>query len=782
MNIIHRIKSLPLATKRYVGLGVVIALFIALPVFIWALVTQQLFFSKKAAGEVSITSPLIIQEAFTGNGALDSTKWNWSGSNGSSAVLENDKLKVSVASGHDEVGGNDATVFPYVNSTIPYIAGDFNVSVDLNPITTTSGYEELKFGAYTISIRRNKSAGQETIEAWGGSSASGVLDNKLISVDLPVNTGSVKVRLQRTLSRTDPNYLFYNYNTFYDLGNGEIQLVSTGANGIPESEQLPHLVVENNSPDYPTTTGFFDDYTVTASMVVTTGTPSICTAVNKIITVTPYTNTSGTCHDIQTAIDAVDGDGYTIQIQNGDYNITSSLIVNNKSNLKITGTPYGNIDQTWLSFNTTNGGGYGIKVVNSSGSINWLHAEGITPNGLISIQNSNNFGVHNTYLFGTNSHTLDAQNSGYISISDSEIKSSAGGLEFDNISNGIQVFNLKITNTDNAISINNSSNVNLDKSLIINNRESAITAQNIHTFSIDHNTILNNATENGTSPALYIFGTLTGLSAITNNLVLSNLGAGIKIDNQNSISDFSHNDIWTNTGGNYVGMTNPTGTNGNISTDPLLDMASGYYCLLANSPAIYRDRIENYSWYMGHSGPCTTSTPPPTPTSSLNIITNSFINGRVGESYRNFFYGEKSIYTTDPQLTLTATNLPPGLSVPNALCGTSYPQGGAKRIECALDGIPTTAGNYTVHITLSDNLGNSISKDVPILILSSLPSPSPTPVPGDVNGDGHVNIVDIGILIDNYRIFPPTDPRADLNHDGIVNIVDIGIIVDNYEF
>lgn len=51
---------------------------------------------------------------------------------------------------------------------------------------------------------------------------------------------------------------------------------------------------------------------------------------------------------------------------------------------------------------------------------------------------------------------------------------------------------------------------------------------------------------------------------------------------------------------------------------------------------------------------------------------------------------------------------------------------------------------------------------------------------GDINGDGTVNIVDVGILIDNYGKSPIPDPRADLNGDGSVNIVDVGILIDNY--
>lgn len=62
------------------------------------------------------------------------------------------------------------------------------------------------------------------------------------------------------------------------------------------------------------------------------------------------------------------------------------------------------------------------------------------------------------------------------------------------------------------------------------------------------------------------------------------------------------------------------------------------------------------------------------------------------------------------------------------------------------------------------------------------PSPTPTmnPSKADVNGDHTVNIVDIGIVVDNYGLTNPPNPRADVNGDGIVNIVDIGIIVDHY--
>jgi hypothetical protein len=61
------------------------------------------------------------------------------------------------------------------------------------------------------------------------------------------------------------------------------------------------------------------------------------------------------------------------------------------------------------------------------------------------------------------------------------------------------------------------------------------------------------------------------------------------------------------------------------------------------------------------------------------------------------------------------------------------------------------------------------------------PTPSPTPILGDVNGDGKVDIIDIGIVIENYGKKPPPNPKADINHDGIVDIIDMGIIINNYQ-
>lgn len=48
---------------------------------------------------------------------------------------------------------------------------------------------------------------------------------------------------------------------------------------------------------------------------------------------------------------------------------------------------------------------------------------------------------------------------------------------------------------------------------------------------------------------------------------------------------------------------------------------------------------------------------------------------------------------------------------------------------------------------------------------------------GDLNGDGTVDFVDLGILIDNINLEKETE-GADLNNDGVVDIVDLGILID----
>ncbi len=64
------------------------------------------------------------------------------------------------------------------------------------------------------------------------------------------------------------------------------------------------------------------------------------------------------------------------------------------------------------------------------------------------------------------------------------------------------------------------------------------------------------------------------------------------------------------------------------------------------------------------------------------------------------------------------------------------------------------------------------------------PSPSPSPIAypdWDVDQSGTTNIIDIGLVVDDYGNPNPITPRADVDKNGTINIIDIGIIVDHYQ-
>ena len=64
------------------------------------------------------------------------------------------------------------------------------------------------------------------------------------------------------------------------------------------------------------------------------------------------------------------------------------------------------------------------------------------------------------------------------------------------------------------------------------------------------------------------------------NCIVTNAAMGGGIVTDGSFHSIAYCDVYGNTGGNYVGMADPTGTNGNISTDPLFaNAASGDFRL-----------------------------------------------------------------------------------------------------------------------------------------------------------------------------------------------------------
>lgn len=95
-------------------------------------------------------------------------------------------------------------------------------------------------------------------------------------------------------------------------------------------------------------------------------------------------------------------------------------------------------------------------------------------------------------------------------------------------------------------------------------------------------------------------------------------------------------------------------------------------------------------------------------------------------------------------------------------------------------GSAQTYNDIVLNLTTAQYRGNAPDLGMSESGLSATTGPTPSGKPGDVNEDGRVDIVDIGIIIDNYGRSPIPNSKADVNRDGRVDIVDIGICIDNY--
>ncbi len=326
--------------------------------------------------------------------------------------------------------------------------------------------------------------------------------------------------------------------------------------------------------------------------------PGVCIAQNKVITVTPVTDVNGTCHDIQNAVNQVTGSGYTIQINPGSYTVPSTVNVSGKTNLTITGSPSAGNGAAVLNFTP---GGWGFLVENSSGSIQWLTVQGGSSNGMISILNSSNFSLGYMSVNSQTSHTVDIQGSHDISVYNTEIQSSAGGLEIST-STDINVMNNRIHDTANAIAIQNSGPVQVVANLVYRNREYGLRINDSHDLQISRNTFTDNQS------GIELGYTQSNNNEFSYNIVSDNNGPGIKGQNGLTFSTFTYNDVFGNDF-NYYGYSNQTGLNHNISQDPQLNPANNVYCPFSTSPVIFGD-VANFG-YMGYIGPCG-GTPPPT--------------------------------------------------------------------------------------------------------------------------------------------------------------------------
>ena len=75
MNFVKNFKSLPTSSKKLLGLGVVLALAVALPLFIWAVVTQNFSPYNKAASPTPIPNLQTISINCANNGTTAMISW-----------------------------------------------------------------------------------------------------------------------------------------------------------------------------------------------------------------------------------------------------------------------------------------------------------------------------------------------------------------------------------------------------------------------------------------------------------------------------------------------------------------------------------------------------------------------------------------------------------------------------------------------------------------------------------------------------------------------------------
>lgn len=108
---------------------------------------------------------------------------------------------------------------------------------------------------------------------------------------------------------------------------------------------------------------------------------------------------------------------------------------------------------------------------------------------------------------------------------------------------------------------------------------------------LTNNTVVHNraaAADRQGRAAGILIRTYDRASLIANNIVAFNQGSGIAVDpNARVLPDLHANDVFANAGENYQNVTDPTGTDGNISADPLfVDGLHGDYHILPGSLAV----------------------------------------------------------------------------------------------------------------------------------------------------------------------------------------------------
>jgi len=91
-----------------------------------------------------------------------------------------------------------------------------------------------------------------------------------------------------------------------------------------------------------------------------------------------------------------------------------------------------------------------------------------------------------------------------------------------------------------------------------------------------NNTVVRNMADNAGN-VYAAFGMSTGQCVVFSNIISNaTSGGGICLDDPGAIKNIAYNNVWQNVGGNYIGVEDCNGLNGNISQDPQFIDAGNY--------------------------------------------------------------------------------------------------------------------------------------------------------------------------------------------------------------
>lgn len=157
---------------------------------------------------------------------------------------------------------------------------------------------------------------------------------------------------------------------------------------------------------------------------------------------------------------------------------------------------------------------------------------------------------------------------------------------------------------------------------------------------------------------------------------------------------------------------------------------------------------------------CTNPTPPP------QCVTKQFVTGRISKGSNN-----TTVVSCDYGGFIDCVSSEILINGVKTACVFTGQSGNSLIFTCNLAFSPNMQANCSTHnVTEWPTSQSNCCSGTKLMS------------PWDIDLNGIVNIIDIGIVIDNYGKLPIVNLRTDVNSDGSVDIVDIGILIDHYIF